>query len=186
MWFAGLYGKFRTRTIDEAIKRLAERLGPFVAIANPKTTLPELGAAQSYFADDTWQDAISRWVDMAQMIVMVAGRTAGVRWELDHIFSKQADRKLVIFFPPPLREDPSIGTQWLNEHFSHTRYAADLAEVDTRKTIAMCFRDDGLFIVETPRIASHEVDYLVAFQVLIFAMYVRSSTGPECASAATA
>jgi hypothetical protein len=186
LWGKGIYGKFRVRTIDEAIKQFAERLGPFVAIANPTTTLPKLGAAQSYFTDDTWQDAISRWIDMAQMIVMVVGRTAGVRWELDHIFSNQADRKLVIFFPPPLRKDPSVGTQWLNEHFSHTRYAADLAEVDTRKALAMCFRDDGLFVVELPRIASREVDYLVAFQALIFAMHVRSGTGPECASAATA
>ena len=190
LWGKGIIGKFRTKTIDEAIKRFAERLGPFVAIANPKTTLPRLGAAQSYFTDDTWQDAISRWVDMAQMIVMVAGRTAGVRWELDHIFSNQADHKLVIFFPPPMRKHPSIGTQWLNDHFSHTRYAADLAEVDTRKIIAMCFRDDGLFVVETARIAWQEVDYLVAFQALIFAMHasvstIRSDTGPECASAAT-
>ena len=75
LWGRGFLGKFRGRTIDGAIKHFAERLGPFVAIANPNTPLPHLGAAQAYFSNDTWQSAIARWAEMAQMIVMVAGRT---------------------------------------------------------------------------------------------------------------
>ena len=55
LWGKGIFGKFRRKTIDEAIKRLAERLGPFVAIANPNTKLPHLGAAQTFFSNDTWQ-----------------------------------------------------------------------------------------------------------------------------------
>jgi hypothetical protein len=74
LWGKGIFGKFRRKTIDEAIERLAKRLGPFVAIANPNTQLPQLGAAQTYFSNDTWQNAIARWVQTAQMIVMVAGR----------------------------------------------------------------------------------------------------------------
>jgi hypothetical protein len=49
LWGKGLFGKFRRKTIDEAIGGLAKRLGPFVAIANPNTQLPRLGAAQTYF-----------------------------------------------------------------------------------------------------------------------------------------
>jgi hypothetical protein len=168
LWGRGWYGKFRRRTIDEAIKGFAQRLGPFVAIANPQTKLPRLGAAQSYFSDNTWQDAIARWVAMTRMIVMVAGRTEGIRWELDHIFSNEHDIKLVILFPPALRRNPAAAMQWLSRHFSNTRYAADLTAIDPKRTIAIGFQEDGLLIVETRRIHRHEVDYLAAFQVLIY------------------
>jgi hypothetical protein len=74
----GIIGKFRKRTIDDAVKSFCEQIGPFVAIASPKSKLPRLGAAQIYFADDTWRNAIARWVEMAEMIVIVAGRTDGL------------------------------------------------------------------------------------------------------------
>jgi hypothetical protein len=93
-------------TIDEAIERFAKRLGPFVAIANPNTQLPRLGAAQTYFSNDTWQNAIARWVQTAQMIVMVAGRTEGIGWELDHILADEGQAKLVIFLPPAFAKGP--------------------------------------------------------------------------------
>jgi hypothetical protein len=49
LWGKGIFGKFRRKTIDEAIEPFAKRLGPFVAIANPNTQLPQLGAAQTTF-----------------------------------------------------------------------------------------------------------------------------------------
>src|SRR5580700_10784699 len=170
LWGKGILRKFRKRTIDEAIAPLSGRLGPFVAIANPNTKLPRLGAAQSYYSNDTWQSAITRWIGMAQLIVMVAGRTEGIRWELDHIFSNQAHRKLMVFFSPAARANPSTITRWLEDHFLQTRYRADLRAIDPAKAIAIVFGDDGLFIIESSRIRSHEVDYLVAFQAVIFAM----------------
>ncbi len=75
------------------------------AIANLDTALPRMEVAQTYFANGTWQSAISRRVQMAEMIIMVAGRTEGVRWELDHIFSHEGHAKLVIFLPPALRKE---------------------------------------------------------------------------------
>jgi hypothetical protein len=174
LWGRGWYGKFRRRTFDEAVMGFAQRVGPFVAVANPRTKLPRLGAAQSHLPDSTWQEAIARWVAMAQMIVMVAGRTEGIRWELDHIFTNEGHTKLVILFPPALRKKPAAARQWLNEHFSNTRYAADLAAIDSKRTIAIAFLDNGLLNIETRRIHRHEVDYLTAFQVLIYCVLVRT------------
>jgi hypothetical protein len=174
LWGKGIYGKLRRRTIDEAIKRFAERLGPFIAIANPNTKLPRLGAAQTYFSNETWQNAIARWVQMAQMIVMVAGRTEGLRWELDHIFSNEGQAKLVIFLPPALRKDSVVAARWFTEHFSHSRYGQDLSAIDPRRVIGIAFREDGLFVVETQRIRRREVDYLVALQAIIFATQVNA------------
>jgi hypothetical protein len=152
---------------------MAERLGPLIAIANPNTTLPLLGAAQEYYSNDTWQTAIARWVEMAEMIVMVAGRTKGIRWELDHIFSKEEHPKLVIFFPPDFRRYPAAGAQWLKRHFSHTRYAADLLANDLTGLIAIAFSENGICLIKTRRNLGHEVDYFVAFQAIIFATVVQ-------------
>jgi uncharacterized membrane protein YeaQ/YmgE (transglycosylase-associated protein family) len=170
LWGRGLLGKLRKRTIDEAISRLADRLGPFIAIANPTTALPRLGAAQSHYSNDTWQSAIAGWIAMSQVIVMIAGRTQGIRWELDHIFSNQAHRKLIIFFPPSLRlrENHGAAIKWLTDYFSHTTFAAELLSINLSRTIAIAFRDEGLVAVQTPRrIGRHEVDYYVALQTIL-------------------
>jgi hypothetical protein len=175
LWGKGIFGKFRRKTIDEAIELFAKRLGPFVAIANPNTQLPHLGAAQTYFSNDTWQNAIVRWVQTAQMIVMVAGRTEGLRWELDHILADEGQPKLVIFVPPTLRKNSVVAARWFSENFSHTRYRQELSAVDPRKVIGIAFREDGLFVVETRRVHRREIDYLVAMQAIIFAMATKAS-----------
>jgi hypothetical protein len=185
LWGKGIFGKFRRRTIDEAIEPLANRLGPFVAIANPNTQLPRLGAAQTYFSNDTWQNAIARWVQTAQMIVMVAGRTEGLRWELDDILADGGQAKLVIFLPPALRKDAVVAARWFSEHFSHTRYEQDLLAIDPRKVIGIAFREDGLFVVETRRVHRREVDYLLAMQAIIFAKAARASAQQQAQASET-
>jgi hypothetical protein len=179
LWGKGVVGKLRRRTIDEAIKRLAERLGPFVAIANPNAKLPQLGAAQTYFSNDTWQSPITSWVQIAQMIIMVAGRTEVIGWELDHILADEEQVKLVILLPPTFREDSAVAAQWFKEHFSRTRYAQDLSAIDPRRVIGIAFREDGLFVVETQVIHRGEVDYLVALQAIIYAVAVKSSASDQ-------
>ena len=168
LWGTGVYGKFRRKTIDESVRQRAERVGPFVAIANPRTSLPRLGAAQAYFSNDTWQTAISRWVQMAEMIIMVAGRTDGIRWELDHIFSNEGHAKLVIFLPPALRKDPATAARWFRECFSRTPYEQEILAIDPTKTIAIAFLADGLFVIETKRIRKRQVDYITAMQAIVF------------------
>jgi hypothetical protein len=170
LWGKGVLGKLRGPTIDAAITPFARRLGPFVAIANPDEKLPRLGAAQTHYSNDTWQNAIARWVGMAQMIVMVAGRTEGLRWEIEHILANEKHPKLVIVFPPALREDDAAAARWLSEHFSDTRYGPDLSAIAPKGITALVFRENGLFAVEARRVRVHEADYLVAFQAIVYAM----------------
>jgi hypothetical protein len=185
LWGKGIFGKFRRKTIDEAIELFAKRLGPFVAIANPNTQLPHLGAAQTYFSNDTWQNAIARWVQTAQMIVMVAGRTEGLRWELDHILADEGQAKLVIFLPPTLRKNSVVAARWFSENFSHTHYRQDLSAIDPKKVIGIAFREDGLFVVETRRVHRREIDYFVAMQAIIFAMATKTSAQQQTQASET-
>jgi hypothetical protein len=102
------------------------------------------------------------------MIVMVAGRTEGIRWELDHIFSNGGQTKLLIFLPPALRKNAVAVAQWFRQHFFQTRYGQDFSAIDPTRVIGIAFREDGLFVVETRRIRRREVDYLVALQAIIY------------------
>ena len=101
---------------------------------------------------------------------MVAGRTEGIRWEIDHVLSSKRKVKLVIFFPPGFRKDTIGAARWFREHFSDTSYWEDLSSIDPKSVIGIAFRQDGLFVVETRRIHRREVDYLVAFQAIILAL----------------
>jgi hypothetical protein len=119
------------------------------------------------------------------MIIMVAGRTGGIRWELDHILADEAQVKLVIFLPPAFRKDSAVAARWFTEHFSHTRYAQDLSAIDPRRAIGIAFREDGLFVVETQRVRRQEVNYLVALQAIIFAMFVKASAQQQTQASET-
>lgn len=71
-------------------------IGPFIAIGTPDEPLPQLGAACAYFTTETWQSAVTEWVDAAQLIIIVAGPTPWVRWELDTSLERHAWSKLII------------------------------------------------------------------------------------------
>jgi len=175
LWGKGVVGKLRRRSIDEAIAPLAMAIGPFVAIANPDSKLPQLGAAKTYYTNDTWQGAIVGWVATAQMIVMVAGRTEGTEWELGHIFENKADSKLVVIIPTEMRQYPLSVEKWFRENFSSSPYMPALVKLDCQCTIALIFRENDIVAIETietRRARRSVIDYWMAFQVALFVSVV--------------
>ncbi|MEL6317437.1 MAG: hypothetical protein AAFR16_07335, partial [Pseudomonadota bacterium] len=99
--YLGLYGRVR---LEAAIADELARLGPFIAVGQPGETLPALGAARAYFSDDEWRDAVRDWIAKARLIVVIAGTTRWVAWELEQI---QAAGKLdaTVLLIPPRRGD---------------------------------------------------------------------------------
>ncbi len=98
--------------------------GPVLAIGNPgasraldevgrKLWKPErtpLGAARDYADDSTWREKAIQMMQDATMIVVVAGATPGLAWEIETIVSLGAIRKLVIVLPPVSEEE--LQTRW--------------------------------------------------------------------------
>jgi hypothetical protein len=85
--------------MEEAVVPFLRSLGPVVAIGQPKERIPRLGADRAYFSGDDWQAAISRWIEMAALIVVFAGKGEGLRWELREIAKANAWNKTLIVFP---------------------------------------------------------------------------------------
>ncbi|MCB0110539.1 MAG: hypothetical protein KDE53_31675 [Caldilineaceae bacterium] len=94
------YSPQKAVNLELAIADQLVKYGPLIAIGRPSETKPNLAAARAYFDDTEWQDAAQQWIDSAALIVMLAGKTEGVRWELDRIVHQSHDDKLLVLFPP--------------------------------------------------------------------------------------
>jgi hypothetical protein len=109
---------------DEEVLTLALReVGPVLAIGIPKraaapgpgdageTTL--LGATRIYFADADWQKAVSDLMGVARLVVITAGASEGLLWEIRAAVREAGHAKLLISFLP---------WQSLDSRSRHARY----------------------------------------------------------------
>ena len=76
--------------------------GPVLAIGDPRMKFKRtpLGAARDYVDDSSWQQKVTELVQDAAMIVVVAGGTEGLAWEIDTIAKLGLVWKLVLLLPP--------------------------------------------------------------------------------------
>jgi len=84
---------------EEAIARALEDVGPLVAVGRPGERLPPLGAARMYLTDDSWQGKVEEQMDRARIILVAAGDTPGLGWELRQCAQLADPTKLVIMVP---------------------------------------------------------------------------------------
>jgi hypothetical protein len=68
---------------EQELARILGRVGPVVAIGRPGEPLPELGAARLYASDDEWRDVIRDLMRRARLVVVRAGATPNLQWEID-------------------------------------------------------------------------------------------------------
>ena len=87
-------------TLEQLIAWAAWRHGPVVAVGEPGTHLPPLGATRAYYPDDRWQEEVARRIEASAAVVLIAGRTRGLAWEIGHVARLGALSKLVVLFPP--------------------------------------------------------------------------------------
>lgn len=96
---------------EEEITRTLAQYGPVIAIGQPGETIPSLGAAREYLTHTDWQAQVGSLVGTSSLIVLMAGNTPGIAWELEHILDRDEGRKL-IFMMPPLKP-AELRKRWL-------------------------------------------------------------------------
>jgi hypothetical protein len=96
--------------------------GPVLAIGDPRTKSKRapLGAARDYADDSTWQQKVIELIQEAALIVVIAGGTKGLAWEIDTIVKHGALWKLVVLLPPVGIRDLQSRWQELASHVSNT------------------------------------------------------------------
>ena len=132
---------------EEAIGLMLRDFGPFLAVGDPKEGLPQLGAARAYLADDKWQEAVKAWIRSARLIVMVAGPTPWIRWELQHVVHEERLTNLLLLLPSgrTAKATEERLARWSNvvQSLADTPFYAVLELIDARDTLLVQFRPDG-------------------------------------------
>jgi hypothetical protein len=93
----GSRGWLIMRTEEEQIVHVLQTIGPVIAIGKPGDTLPELGAARRYLKPgEDWQDVVEEWMAQASVVVLHAGTSQGLLWELQIARRKLSHEQLLI------------------------------------------------------------------------------------------
>jgi hypothetical protein len=91
---------FSSPRVEEVLVETTRRFGPAIAIGAPEDELPQLGAARAYVpGDNKWTEVALEWIQSSRMIVMLAGRTPGLLWELNRIIEHDQLRKTIVVCP---------------------------------------------------------------------------------------
>lgn len=89
-------------TADQDEKILADimqEVGPFIAIGRPGDKLPPLGASRFYVEDKNWRNKVTQLLDISVLVVLRAGKTGGLIWELRKCRKRLTPNSLAVLIP---------------------------------------------------------------------------------------
>lgn len=173
----------RTAWLDFSLEtRLANHFhhyGPFIAIGSSKESVPQPGAARVFLSEDQWQARVLEWMRTASVIILYAGVTRWVNWELHRVIGNGRATSLILMFPefegapdwPGIgflgrrkrRNDIAARAAYLRAAFMHTPWKEELAAYENFEQMrAMVFRPDGFAVVIKSRSRSREAYHLAA------------------------
>jgi hypothetical protein len=159
----------RNRRLEEVVVRSIRKLGPAVAIARPAAPL-ELGASRAYVQDVDWKAVVDKWIDRAGVILMLAGLTPGLHWELQRIFEKGKANILLCIFPPSAIEARAAA---LISGIADTRWSSYLNTEVLKDARVVAFLEDLIVVVASD--AGKETEYEVATQLACSIKHTRIS-----------
>ena len=130
--------------IEEIITSLyAGKSTNVVCIGRPGERRPSLGAGRTYWTEETWQTAVQHTAARASAIVLMAGSTQGLAWEVAQLKQMDLLVKVLILLPADTPE----------ESWTRYRTIVDQLDVPAHQRLphvlgvlslpALCFAEDG-------------------------------------------
>jgi hypothetical protein len=141
-------------------------IGPFVAVGAPGDRSIRIGAARMSFSSNDWQEAVIRWIKEAQLVVLVAGVTRWLLWELGYIIDQGYQSKLILIFPQvqgstDFKKDAAERLARVREAFALTSWAEPLGALAYPEQIrALRFESNGQLFMVTSRTRSRDSYHL--------------------------
>lgn len=154
IWPAGLA---RKKTVDEVLISGAASLGPLIAIGDPRSPIPLLGAARIHLpaTNANWQSLVSKLIEEARVIFICPSETAGVQWEIAEIQRLNASKKTVFLANPRWSS-----TQ--NAMFFGTKFPELIRLEDWKRIVAVSVLADNAFeVLVSRRYDSHSLSVAV-------------------------
>jgi len=166
-----------TRRFEQGIAGTLHAFGPLVAVGAPGEAIPKIGAARTYLREDLWQDAVARFIGAALLIVMIAGDTQWIKWELHRIVEMGRLRHLLILMPPDVGERRR--ERWSNvlASFAQTAWYDALATMDIDQLLLIQLRPDGALVAIRSG-GSLVDDYRLAILIAIFGEFANADSNP--------
>jgi len=130
-------GVRRTERFEELLAWTLQAYGPVIAVAEPNRRSRTLGAAREQIDDPDWLTVVTAYLTASAHIVVVAGRTQGLKEEIQTIRRLHLlDRTLFVVPPVPARD--------ASQRWDHVAYALDTdISLDTGdvETVLITIRD---------------------------------------------
>jgi hypothetical protein len=124
-------------TEEEQLAILLKNIGPAICLGKPGDLLPRPGIHREYVPSESWQQKVIEFISTAQLVIIRANETEGLRWEIDFLW-KHAKRTKLIFLLPDKQKNadsfnrllstiigkpvPAYKVEWLTENFSGILY----------------------------------------------------------------
>lgn len=162
--------KLSRRRLEEVAAKSLSRLGPFIAVSDPKNRAPQLGAFRAELKDDEWQCYVLKWINASQLIVMIAGTSTWVKWELEQISKDEKIlRKLLLLFPPLTNDNIAERWGYVSEILKNTPWHVNMINANLRGALAVQFLDNGKLSIIKSR-SRRETDYDIALRVGLYSI----------------
>ena len=159
---ANLVRAITRRRIEEVAAQSLRDAGPFIAVSARGERVPQLGAFRTTLCDDEWQEHVRRWLGDARLIVMIAGTTPSVCWELETAAELGVLGKLILLIPPGTRCETQERWQFAMECLKGTDWYAEMVKTDFRCVVAVVFKSDGrVFTMTGLNSTQHSYDLAV-------------------------
>lgn len=113
--------KLHSPTFEEYLARILSELGPVIAIGQPGDRLPPLGAARMYTNGEDWQSVVSGLMSRAAVVVVKAGVTRGISWEISEIVQMVAPSRTLIALPSANRRTRESAEDQYKKFREHVR-----------------------------------------------------------------
>jgi hypothetical protein len=143
------------------------QFGPFIAVGSPLDDVPQIGAARAKLADDQWQGVVLGWMGASAIVVMLAGKTKWVTWELGRLVEGRHLQKLILLLPSKgsrlaRRKDDSLARlQHLKDAFSDTQWASVLGTIGRPETVrVITFGPNGALTLIRSKSGSRDAYHL--------------------------
>jgi hypothetical protein len=165
-----LYSNLVSRSLEDYLVFDLRYYGPVVSIGEPGETLPRLGAARGYFDDSQWQEAVTHWMELAKIIIVVVGTSRWLHWEIDTAHAKGHAEKLLFVFPPATRADRVARWATVISATSDPQVREALSQIDVSAARAVHFRGADM-VVAISDDSNDNVAYEVAARLAIYGMF---------------
>jgi hypothetical protein len=166
----------RRKRLEETIGEQLTGVGPFVAIGRPGEQLPQLGASRLYVGDSEWQAVVQSYIAQSELIIVIAGKTHWVQWELANVIRQDRLAGLLIVFPRITEADRNERWQNLKPAFSDTSWSAAIERVDIAGALAVFITvHRGIVVIKSRK--ANESDYETALRVATYLMRQKPAPG---------